>query len=118
MDILTGEENSAASDSGVAWHTFLMYVTACRHEFIWIPFVWFPSEVPAPRGMDPASYPQRENGKVSNTLVGIDRLERVFTINAFKGAKSFTALNGITGWGSSGRTKMLIDWEINGEFGS
>jgi hypothetical protein len=68
--------------------------------------------------MDPASCPQRENDKVSDALDSIDESERVFTMNAFEGAKGITVLNGITGWGSSGRPKMLTDWEIHGEFGS
>jgi hypothetical protein len=97
-----GREFSSLSGSP---GTFLIYVAACRHEFVWIPFVWFSSEVPASKCMDPASYPQRENDKVSDALDSIDESERVFTMNAFEGAKGFTVLNGITGWGSSGRPK-------------
>jgi hypothetical protein len=98
VDILTGKR--IQQPQRVAWHTFLIYVAACRHEF-----VWFLSEVPASKCMDPASYPQRENDKVSDALDSIDESERVFTMNAFEGAKGSTVLNGITGWGSSGRPK-------------
>jgi hypothetical protein len=52
-----------------------------------MPFVWSPIEVAASRGMDSASHPQLENGKVSDILVGVGESKGEPTMNALKGTK-------------------------------